>query len=117
MYIKSLMVHNFKSIDTVQIDFNPMTMIIGANATRKSNIINVFRFIEDIMTDGIENAIALQGGIQYIANANLSRGEPIEIQFTIDLKDGNHLAYKGAEMDIVNASSSQIEYIVKKGFN
>ena len=32
MYIKSLMVHNFKSIDTVQIDFNPMTMIIGANA-------------------------------------------------------------------------------------
>lgn len=87
MYIKSLMVHNFKSIDTVQIDFNPMTMIIGANATGKSNIINVFRFIEDIMTDGIENAIALQGGIQYIANANLSRGEPIEIQFTIDLKD------------------------------
>ena len=87
MYIKSLMVHNFKSIDTVQIDFNPMTMIIGANATGKSNIINVFRFIEDIMTDGVENAIALQGGIQYIANANLSRGEPIEIQFTIDLKD------------------------------
>lgn len=37
--------------------------------------------------------------------------------FTIDLKDGNHLAYKGAEMDIINASSSQIEYIVKKGFN
>ena len=31
MYIKSLMVHNFKSIDTVQIDFNPMTMIIGEN--------------------------------------------------------------------------------------
>ena len=36
MYIKQLKIHNFKSIDTVQIDFNPLTMIVGANASGKS---------------------------------------------------------------------------------
>ena len=40
-----------------------------------------------IMTDGIENAVALQGGIQYISNANLPKGEKIEIRFTIDVSN------------------------------
>ena len=87
MYIKSISIKNFKSIEKAEIEFQPLTMIVGANASGKSNIINVFRFIENIMTDGIENAVALQGGIQYISNANLSKGEKIEIRFTIDLSN------------------------------
>lgn len=87
MYIKRIFIKNFKSIEEAEIEFQPLTMIVGANASGKSNIINVFRFIENIMTDGIENAVALQGGIQYISNANLPKGEKIEICFTIDVSN------------------------------
>lgn len=87
MYIKSISISNFKSIERAEIEFRPLTMIVGANASGKSNIINVFRFIQNIMTDGIANAVALQGGIQYIANANLPKGEKIEIAFTIDVRN------------------------------
>lgn len=51
MYIKNMTIKNFKSIEEAEIEFNPLTMIVGANASGKSNIINVFRFIENIMTD------------------------------------------------------------------
>ncbi len=87
MYIKKIYISNFKSIDKANIELEPLTMFVGANASGKSNIINVLRFIENIMTGGIENAVALQGGIQYISNANLPKGEKIEVAFTIDVRN------------------------------
>lgn len=87
MFISKLTIKNFKSIASAEIEFEPLTMLVGANASGKSNIINVFRFISDIATDGIDNAIALQGGIPYLANASLPKGTPIEIAFSLDLSN------------------------------
>lgn len=87
MFISNLKIRNFKSIASADIDFEPLTMLVGANASGKSNLINVFRFISNIATDGIDNAVALQGGIPYLANASLPKGTPIEVAFTLDLSN------------------------------
>lgn len=87
MFIKKLKIKNFKSIQETDINFAPLSMIVGANASGKSNLINVFRFIGDIASDGLENAIALQGGIPYLANANIAKGNPIEVEFALDLSE------------------------------
>ena len=103
MYIKELSIQNFKSIENAQIDFSPLSIVVGANAAGKSNLINVFRFIEDILVDGLENAIALQGGIQYLSNVNMPKGEKIRIAFTIDLLKENwirHLQNKGYSLKV-----------------
>lgn len=85
MYIKELSIKNFKSIKDAQISFSSLGMIVGANAAGKSNLINVLRFIQDVVCDGIENAVALQGGMPYLTNACLPKGYPIEIGFVLDL--------------------------------
>lgn len=111
-------IKNFKSIEEAEIEFNPLTMIVGANASGKSNIINVFRFIENIMTDGIENAVALQGGIQYISNANLPKGEKIEIRFTIDVSNETwmrHLQNKKLALEVQEIDYKFIIQPNKKG--
>ena len=87
MLLTGLKIKNFKSIASAEIDFEPLTMLVGANASGKSNLINVFRFISNITTEGIDNAVALQGGIPYLANASLPKGTPIEISFTLDLSN------------------------------
>ena len=87
MFISKLKIKNFKSIKDAEIEFEQLTMLVGANASGKSNLVNVFRFISNIATDGIDNAIALQGGIPYLANASLPKGTPIEIGFTLDLSN------------------------------
>lgn len=87
MLLTGLKIKNFKSIASADIDFEPLTMLVGANASGKSNLINVFRFISNITTEGIDNAVALQGGIPYLANASLPKGTPIEISFTLDLSN------------------------------
>lgn len=85
MLIEHIHVRNFKSIKEATLNLEPLTVIVGANAAGKSNIINVFRFISNIITVGIDNAIALQGGIPCLTNACLKKGTPIEISFTVNL--------------------------------
>ena len=87
MYIKKLDVSNFRSIEHAEISFSPLSLVVGANASGKSNLINVFRFIKDIISEGIDNAIALQGGTAYLANVRMPKGTPISIHFYLDLSN------------------------------
>jgi len=108
MFIKKLQIKNFKSIKETNIDFAPLSMIVGANATGKSNLINVFRFIGNIATNGLDNAIALQGGIPYLANANLPKGEPIEIRFVLDLSEEPWV--RSIKRNKISLSVQEIDY-------
>lgn len=85
MKITKLEAKNYKSFNHLETDFNDFTLIVGANASGKSNLMSLFKFIKDIMLEGLENAIAMQGGIEYLANANSDKGTPISISFNLEL--------------------------------
>ena len=93
MYLKKLRIRNFKSIRDADITFPPMTLVVGANAAGKSNLISVFRFLSDIMTQGLETAVSLQGGVEWMANVNLPRGTPIEVSFELDVSKEDWYEY------------------------
>jgi len=42
--------------------------VVGANASGKSNFVQVFRFLRDILQHGLENAVSLQSGLGKISN-------------------------------------------------
>ena len=94
MNLKKLEVSNFRSIEHAEINFTPLSLIVGANAAGKSNLINVFRFIKDIITEGIDNAIALQGGTAYLSNVRVPKDRPIKIRFVLDSFDETGLNYE-----------------------
>lgn len=87
MFFTKMIIKNFKSIASAEIDFAKFTILVGANASGKSNLINVFKFLSNIATEGIENAVALQGGIPYLTNMSLPKGSPIEISFSLDMSN------------------------------
>ena len=58
MYISNLKIRNFKSIESANICFNQLTMFVGANASGKSNLINVFGFISNVATKGLDKMTA-----------------------------------------------------------
>ena len=43
-------------------------MVIGANASGKSNFAQIFKFLNDIAINGLDGAISLQGGMEYLLN-------------------------------------------------
>lgn len=82
MPIQRVHVENFKSFSEFDVDLSQFNIVIGSNAAGKSNFIAVFRFLRDIATLGIVNAIALQGGAEYIRNAKIGKDRDLVVRVT-----------------------------------
>lgn len=80
MPIQKIHVENFKSFSELDIDLARFNVVIGSNAAGKSNFIGIFRFLKDIATLGIVNAIALQGGVEYLMNAKIGTARDLVIR-------------------------------------
>ncbi len=77
MIIKSIEISNFRSFRQLKLDLGSFNVMIGPNSAGKSNFIQIFRFLRDIVESGLENAISLQGGVEYIRNLSLGDTEKI----------------------------------------
>ncbi len=88
MPITCISVTNFKSFR--EMSFRPagFSLLIGSNASGKSNLIQVFIFLRDIAKYGIGNAISLQGGVDYLRNMVIGPAEELsfKIEYTLEQK-------------------------------
>lgn len=80
--LKRLKLSNFKSFKEATIDFDKFTVIIGANGAGKSNLVQALRFLRDIRQSGLDNAISMQGGIEYLANMGCGSKGEVAIEVT-----------------------------------
>jgi predicted ATPase len=82
--VQRLILRNFRSFKEVDMELRPLNIVVGANASGKTNLVQAFRFLRDIARHGLENAVALQGGAEYLTNLNSpgARECHIEIVFT-----------------------------------
>ena len=80
MMIKKIKVKNFRSFKDLKLNIGKVNILIGANASGKSNFVEIFRFLRDIVKEGLENAISLHGETQYIRNANVDISENLLIE-------------------------------------
>jgi len=66
MNIKHVKLKNWRNFQTVDVPLADTTYILGANASGKSNFLDVFRFLRDISKregGGLQKAILDRGGI------------------------------------------------------
>ena len=86
MAIRRLKVSNFRSFNELDIELGDFNVLIGANASGKSNFVDIFRFLRDIRNQGLRDAVALQGGRHYIQNLRIGTTRPLSIK-TMDDQD------------------------------
>ena len=84
MAIKKIRVRNFKSFKDLEVELGNLNILIGANASGKSNFVEIFRFLRDIISSGLENAISMQGGVEYLRNVNIGPSEVFSLEFVSD---------------------------------
>jgi AAA15 family ATPase/GTPase len=82
MKIKRIQVENFKSFNRLDIDLRDFNIVIGANASGKSNFIHILEFIRDIEMHGLENAVSLQGGSEYLRNIKMAADHNLSVEIT-----------------------------------
>jgi len=79
MVITRLKVSNFKSFKDIDVNLDDLNILIGGNASGKSNFIQIFSFLRDICVYDLRNAISIQGG-DYIRNIKNKKSNVLSIE-------------------------------------
>jgi predicted ATPase len=90
--IKRIRISNFKSFEDSEIELGKFNVLIGANASGKSNFIQVFKFLRDVANYGLDNAISMQGGVEYLRNINIGSSKNFSLEVVSDLEQGAFVA-------------------------
>jgi len=77
MTIKKIKVSNFKSFKNLEVDLDKLNVFIGANAAGKSGFVQIFDFLRNIYRHGLDNAVSMNGGVEYLRNINIGNSEPL----------------------------------------
>ncbi|MDR0912177.1 MAG: AAA family ATPase [Methanobrevibacter sp.] len=78
--LRKLKVSNFKTFKDISIDLNKFNLIIGSNASGKSNFVSIFKFLNDISKFGLNEAISKQGGFKYLKNLKTNDNKPLKLE-------------------------------------
>lgn len=88
MAIKKLKVSNFKSFKELDLELGQFNVLIGANASGKSNFTEIFKFLRDIPENSLEDAVLRRGGLQSLLNLKIGDQSDFTMQVEVQyLKD------------------------------
>jgi len=86
MYISRLKLRNWRNFTKADVTFQETTYLIGPNASGKSNLLDVFRFMRDIVNPkggGLQQAIASRGGLPKVRSLAARKQPQIELEFEL----------------------------------
>lgn len=84
MYISNLKLRNWRNFTSVDVDLKETVYLIGPNASGKSNLLDIFRFMRDIVNPkggGLQQAIDLRGGLKKIRSLAARKPAWVELEF------------------------------------
>jgi predicted ATPase len=81
---------NYKSIATCDVELGPLMFLVGPNGSGKSNFLDALRFVADALRGSLEHAIQSRGGIQDILRR--PHGRTKELGIRLDFRLGEHAA-------------------------
>jgi len=61
----------------LDIELGDLSVLIGPNASGKSNFVEILRFLKDISAHGLANAVSMQGGMEYLKNINAKESDEV----------------------------------------
>lgn len=86
-FVHRVVLKNYKSIADADIELRPLTMLVGANGSGKSNFVDALRITTDALNTNLENALRERGGISEVRRR--SRGHPTHFGIRLDLNLGD----------------------------
>ncbi|MFI6161665.1 AAA family ATPase [Micromonospora haikouensis] len=59
-------VENFRSLRKVSLPLRPLNVLVGPNGAGKTNVLEVFRFLADVIRTDLQPALDLRGGLEEV---------------------------------------------------
>lgn len=112
MFLSSLKVQHYKSLDNVAVEFAPnVTVIVGPNGVGKSNFVDVLRFLRDAVIGDLEHAITKREGIGRLLQRYKTKPYKIGIQsqFLVNVPGLFDLASYDVQLKAVGKSNYAVD--------
>jgi predicted ATPase len=98
--ITRVVIRNYRSIAACDVSLAPLTFLVGANGSGKSNFLDAIRFVTDSLRTSLDHALRDRGGIKEVRRR--SSGHPkhfgIRLEFRLPSGARGHYAFDiGAE--------------------
>ena len=107
---------NFRSIADVSFDLEPLTILVGPNASGKSNLLDILRFVKDALRD-LEVAVSRRQGMDGVARHEAGGGDSdVEVGVAAVVRDANgkHDNYSSVEYEFTLAGMVNGNYRLRK---
>lgn len=111
MFLNSVHIRHYKSLDDVQIHFaHAITVLVGPNAVGKSNIVDCLRFVRDAVAADLEHAVSSRGGIARVRQ--YSKTKPFKLSIRLDMAGEGELSSHPTFYEFSVQSQSESNYSV-----
>ncbi|XXX82685.1 AAA family ATPase [Sorangium sp. So ce134] len=83
--ITKICARNFRSIgERIELDLGAMTVLVGPNASGKSSVADVLRFLSDCVTTSLASAVAARHGLRVLRHGDAC--EPSDVAFEVHIE-------------------------------
>lgn len=101
-FVTRVILENYKSIARCDVGLGPLTFLVGANGSGKSNFLDSLRFVADALRTALDHAIRDRGGIKEVRLR--SSGHPthfgIRLEFVLRTGQRGYYAFRvGAQRE------------------
>jgi predicted ATPase len=99
MMVSRLKLKNWRNFSTIDVPLYPRQFVVGPNASGKSNLLDVFRFLRDIAKfegGGLQQAVKKRGGLSKIRCLAARRDPEIFIEITLSNAPNEEPAWRYA---------------------
>ncbi len=86
MFVSKMQIINWRNFTRAQIPFTETTYLIGPNASGKSNLLDVFRFMRDLVKPnggGLQQSIESRGGLTKLRSLAARKNPKVEIEIEL----------------------------------
>ncbi len=88
IFVTRVVLRNYKSIGSCDVRLRPLTYLVGANGSGKSNFIDSLHLVRDALTGSLENALNERGGLAEVRRRSSGHPTHFGIRVEFVLKSG-----------------------------
>ena len=92
-FLTRLVLKDYKSVAACDLRFGPLAVLVGPNASGKSNILDALRFVADSLRNSIEYALRDRGGIAEVRRRSTGHPRNFAVRLEMRLPQGVRALY------------------------
>lgn len=92
-FVSRVVLRNYKSIGHCDVRLGPLTYLVGANGSGKSNFLDAMHMVRDALAGSLDNALNERGGLNEVRRRSSGHPTNFGIRLEFSLRDGNRGHY------------------------